>query len=79
MENNKYFFDDKYPFDDEDLKKLHFYFDNYEKIKTIIENEDRMKWLWSNIRLLVGGISALIIGSWAVFEVIGKAIKKLYE
>lgn len=79
-ENSKHFFGgDKYPFDDEDLKKLNFYFDNYDKIKTIIEGEERMKWLWSNVRFLVGGASALIVGSWAVFEVVGKFIKKIYE
>ena len=78
-DREKFVHGSKYPFDDEDLKKLEFYFDNYDKIKGIIDGEEKMKWLWSNIRFLVAGASGVIVGAWAIFEIIGKVIKKIYE
>lgn len=66
-------------FDEDELKKLEYFFDNYDKIKTIIEGEERMKWLWSNVRFVVAGASGIIVGAWAIFEVAGKFIKRFYE
>lgn len=45
-------------------------------LRKMIENEARVQWFWGTVRVWAGWISAAIVGSWAIIEIVGKVWKR---
>ena len=45
------------------------------KIRRIIQDQDRMNWLWGTLRIWGSWVSGAIVGTWAVYEVGWKFLK----
>jgi hypothetical protein len=51
--------------------------DERRRLRHMLEEEERMVWLWATIRIWVGGLAAAVAATWAIVDFIPKLLRNL--